>query len=209
MANDPDWYSPPTADHAPSPNEDGDYGETEPAGFAVRFGARFIDVIAVTLLGAVGGAVGGILTVVLSAVGVKHAGLQRSSGLDLGPLLTGAIAGLVYHAVAEGVGGATVGKALLGLRVKREEDFAPCGIWRGLGRNLAYYIDAFFFGLVAYSSMSNSRMQQRLGDKWASTVVVRAKSLPASAAGGVALGMCLGMAGHVLVSAIGVVIRVL
>ena len=98
-------------------------------------------------------------------------------------------------------------KAILGLRVKRAEDFAPCGLLRAAGRNLAYYIDAFFFGLVAYSAMSKSRMSQRLGDQWASTVVVQASSLPPGAAGGLGFGLGLGIAGYLVMSMLSVIVR--
>jgi uncharacterized RDD family membrane protein YckC len=52
-----------------------------------------------------------------------------------------------------------------------------CKPGAALGRELAYYIDALFFGIVAYASMNKSACQQRLGDKWAHTVVVRRRSL--------------------------------
>jgi hypothetical protein len=45
-------------------------------------------------------------------------------------------------------------------------------------RNAAYLLDGLFFGLVGYASMSKSPAQQRLGDVWGSTMVMKKKDLP-------------------------------
>jgi hypothetical protein len=45
-------------------------------------------------------------------------------------------------------------------------------------RNLAYHIDALFFGAVGYNSMEKSSLRQRYGDVWADTIVVNADELP-------------------------------
>jgi uncharacterized RDD family membrane protein YckC len=98
---------------------------------------------------------------------------------------------------------------MLGLRVRRS-DLAPCTVGAAFGRNLAYYIDSFFFGLVAYSSMSKSPRQQRLGDKWAHTVVVKSATLPAGVpAGNVGLAIALGTMAHVALSMAGVLSKLL
>jgi len=39
-------------------------------------------------------------------------------------------------------------------------------------RSVAFYLDSLFFGLIAASSMQSSELKQRLGDKWAHTIVV-------------------------------------
>jgi len=44
-------------------------------------------------------------------------------------------------------------------------------------RSLAYYIDALLFAMPAYSSMSNSPLNQRYGDRWGKTVVVKIKEI--------------------------------
>jgi len=81
-----------------------------------------------------------------------------------------------YHLTSEWIGGATVGKLALGLRV-RNAQLGRCTFVGALVRTLAYYLDALFFGLVAYLVMQESEMKQRLGDKWGNTVVVEASSL--------------------------------
>jgi uncharacterized RDD family membrane protein YckC len=209
MANQqPDWYAPPAPNASSSASPDaGEYADPEYVGFGTRFGARLIDFIVAMVCGTLGGAVGGVLAAMLAAAGVVAPGwLNRLQGLSAGSFAFGVLASLAYHGLSEGMGGASLGKLVLGLRVKRE-DLRPCGVGPALVRNLAYYIDGFFFGLVAYSVMSKSRQQQRLGDQWGHTVVVRAASLPASYRESVGLGLILGILGHVILSGAGVVVR--
>jgi uncharacterized RDD family membrane protein YckC len=161
--------------------------------------------LVVVALGAIGGLVGGTIAGLLSAFGVLQAGwAPRSGDLSVGTFALSTLAGITYHALCEGFGDATVGKALLGLRVRRES-LGPTDVGGAIVRNLAFYIDSFFFGLVAYTTMSRSEKRQRLGDKWGHTVVVRVASLPRDARRGLALGMTLGMGGHIVVSAVSVI----
>lgn len=50
----------------------------------------------------------------------------------------------------------------------------------GLVRNLAFLIDSLFFGLVGASAMGKSPTNQRYGDQWARTLVVRVADLAPS-----------------------------
>jgi uncharacterized RDD family membrane protein YckC len=59
----------------------------------------------------------------------------------------GAIAVLCYHTLSEGIGGATIGKRLVGLKVV-DESLMPCTLLQGFKRSLAFYYDGLFFGLV-------------------------------------------------------------
>ena len=45
-------------------------------------------------------------------------------------------------------------------------------------RSLAYYLDALVFGAVGYLEMQKTLMQQRHGDRWAKTIVVRTSQVP-------------------------------
>jgi len=80
----------------------------------------------------------------------------------------------VYFVVFEAVAGATIGKLLLGLRV-RYEDGSPIGIGASFARNAFRAIDAFpyFLPYVAGAmSIWNGSKRQRLGDRAAGTIVV-------------------------------------
>ena len=207
MPDDSNWYAPPADGSAPSSSSSIEAVDAEYAGFGVRAGARLIDVVMTLVFGVIGGAAGGFLTAMLAIAGVVSPGwLERIQGLSVGSFAFSLLAAATYHALAEAFGGATVGKALLGLRVVRE-DLGPCGLGGAIKRNILYFVDSLFFGLVGYSVMNNSRFQQRLGDMWGQTVVVRVASLPANLRGGVALGIALGIVGYVVIATASIVVR--
>jgi uncharacterized RDD family membrane protein YckC len=137
--------------------------------------------------------------VVLGKATKGHESLLISTGLSL-------LGTLSYHSLAESLGGATVGKAALGLRV-RSTSGGPAGVGAGVIRSLLYFIDAFFFGLVAYSFMSKSRLQQRLGDRAADTVVVNAASLPQGQRGNPLLGISIGTVAWFSCLLVGIVLK--
>lgn len=93
---------------------------------------------------------------------------QTLAGVDLAVGLAVLIG---YAAIAEWVGGATLGKQLLGLQVQTLEGTPP-GFRAALVRNIALPVDGFLFGLVAYSAIARSPLRQRVGDQWGGTVVV-------------------------------------
>jgi uncharacterized RDD family membrane protein YckC len=86
---------------------------------------------------------------------------------------------IVYYVVLEGIAGATIGKFATGIRVV-SEDGTKLG-WAGaLVRNVARVVDAFPYVLpylVGAISVWVSPTQQRLGDRWANSVVVMKESL--------------------------------
>jgi uncharacterized RDD family membrane protein YckC len=72
----------------------------------------------------------------------------------------------------EGWTGTTVGKVILGLRVKTIEN-NKITLKQSMIRNLGRLIDGLhFFHLIAIISISKSPARQRVGDKLAGTVVV-------------------------------------
>jgi len=85
----------------------------------------------------------------------------------------------MYHAVAEAMHGSTPGKMMLGITV-RSAGGGFCGFGQALKRSVAFLVDSLFFGLPAWGSMRDSPLKQRIGDKWARTIVVRSRSLDAA-----------------------------
>lgn len=180
-----------------------------PASFGRRFAARAVDTIVGFFAGAMGGLFGGFAIGVLSAVGaLDHGAVHRLSKQSIGSLAFGMLGPLVYHTLAEGLGGATVGKLACGIRVVKE-DGGPPTLVSGLLRNIAYYVDAMFFGIVAYSVMSGNALKQRLGDKWGHTAVVMATTARPEAQRGVGLPLVLAIGGWIMVAVVSAVMKVL
>lgn len=165
------------------------------AGYGIRLGARLIDVALSFILGLVGGIIGAIGIAVLAHTGrapenwAELAQEQSFWGYVFG--ITGMV---LYHWFAEGISGTTVGKLCCGLSVV-QLDGTPCGFWAAGKRNLAYLMDSLFFGLIGYESMKKTRLQQRHGDHWGKTVVVKKSDFtptPKPAALKIVLGILLG-----------------
>jgi uncharacterized RDD family membrane protein YckC len=75
--------------------------------------------------------------------------------------------------ILEGKYGRTPGKWLTGIQVLGL-DFHPCGIGRGLLRNLLKAVDGFFNFMVGIMLVALNENWQRVGDMAARTIVVRA-----------------------------------
>ena len=92
---------------------------------------------------------------------------------------------ILYFVLLEGIAGATIGKFLTGIRVVNQ-DGTKLTWSASIVRNIARIVDAFPYVvpyLVAAISVWASPIQQRLGDRWANTVVVTKESLRASVPG--------------------------
>jgi uncharacterized RDD family membrane protein YckC len=88
---------------------------------------------------------------------------------------------IFYFVLLEGIAGATIGKFLTGIRVVNQ-DGTKLTWSASIVRNIARIVDAFPYVvpyLVAAISVWASPIQQRLGDRWANTVVVTKESLRA------------------------------
>jgi uncharacterized RDD family membrane protein YckC len=81
---------------------------------------------------------------------------------------------LAYYIVMEARSGATLGKRVMKLKVVKLEGGAPLDWQASIARNILRLIDGLFFYLVGAIVVWISDKKQRLGDKVAGTVVVRA-----------------------------------
>ena len=181
-------------------------------GFGRRAGGRILDMVAGQAAGLAGGVAAGIVLAVLELTGVTQGGwadrLDHGFGFNF---LSGAVASLLGMALATAICGASPGKAMLGLRVVRTDGERP-GVVAGLIRELAYFVDSLFFGLIAKGQMDGSALQQRLGDQWAGTVVVHARTLPSGISGSTArllFGLAVGLFVQALVLAVFFVVAAL
>ena len=72
----------------------------------------------------------------------------------------------------EQVTGATIGDGIMGLKPLSLSGGKPT-VAQSLKRHLLDVADMFFFGIVAYVNIKNTKYKQRLGDVWAKTIVIR------------------------------------
>jgi uncharacterized RDD family membrane protein YckC len=181
------------------------------AGFGIRAGARIIDTVYGLALGFIGGIFAGIGLIILEQAGIVAPGWQeRMGGLNLPGWILGLFGTLVYHSLTEGMYGASLGKLICQLRVVTE-DARAITVTRALKRSLAYFWDSLFFGLVGYTAMKTSELNQRYGDRWAKTVVVRSRDMPADSKSGVeifVLAFLMGSVFWTILLALGLVLHV-
>lgn len=207
----PSWYEPPKAgyDDRGQPGQADERWRYETAGFGIRAGARIVDNIVGLVLGFIAGVVGAVVVGILAAMGVVQGDWETRIGSESGGgFLLSALGGLAYHAISEGLGGASVGKLVCGLRTIGT-DGRPCSFASALKRSIAFYVDGLFFGLVAYSAMSKSPLKQRIGDRWASTAVVRGAAVPQTATRGAAGGIVAGAIAWAALLALSTVLKCL
>ena len=145
--------------------------DAEPAGFGIRLAARLLDYLPVIVAGGMSLAVGSLFVSIPTAQ--KDLSLLNRFVLRIGAV----VAVTLYHTFSESIGGASLGKRLLGLEVV-SEDLGPATLLQGWKRSLAFLLDGFFFGAIGYNAMKNSPTRQRIGDEWAKTRVVLRRSLP-------------------------------
>ncbi len=136
-------------------------------GFAPRLVAQIID---------------GIILLILNyMIGAGTAGATSFEfyNAQAYPLLgAGFLIFLLYFVFLEGMWGATVGKMVMKIKVVRE-DGSPCGLGPAVIRNILRIIDILpFLYIIGLIFMSRSDKKQRLGDKVAKTVVVKAGAAP-------------------------------
>ncbi|HXZ28914.1 MAG TPA: RDD family protein [Terriglobales bacterium] len=104
--------------------------------------------------------------------GVTETGFSLEGPRALVPLGLALAAGFLYFWLMEGLFGATLGKAAMGIQVRRK-DASACTLAASLVRNLARLIDGLFFYLLGFFVALFSRLRQRVGDHLAGTVVVQ------------------------------------
>ena len=118
-------------------------------------------------------------TAILFVVGYIVASLTggtTSAGFQLqgAPFFLWLVLALLYYIAMEATGGATIGKRLIGLKVATLEGESPVDWRASIVRNLLRLVDGIAFYLVGAILIWTSDKKQRLGDRIAGTVVLRA-----------------------------------
>jgi uncharacterized RDD family membrane protein YckC len=186
--------------------------EIQGAEFGIRVWARLIDSLYLGFLGFVVGFFVGVFLVLLQKAGKIDPGWQaKLKGFNFISFSFGMMGAFFYHFFSEGLHGSTLGKVLCRLRVIRENG-QPSNLQGALIRNLGYYVDALFVGLIGYQSMQKSNRRQRYGDVWGKTIVVKEENIPSGSQRSVArflLAFFLASFAAGWVVALGLVLRVL
>jgi uncharacterized RDD family membrane protein YckC len=146
----------------------------EGVGFWPRVAARIMDLVVHMIVSLFTGLFMGIL-IAIAAIATNQPTsllLERMAGESFSTFITAIIGLFAYYVVCESVHGSTLGKLILSMVVV-QEDGSPCRFKSALIRNLGYYVDGLFFGLIAYSAMNRSSQRQRYGDDWAHTIVCK------------------------------------
>ncbi len=133
-------------------------------------GDRLIAVILDSLLIAIFFAVFGMWYSVERG-GITEGGFSLSGTPALLVLLICLCAGLLYYWLLEGFFGATIGKAVVGVRVIKK-DGSRCGLKPSIIRNIMRIIDGIAIYLVGFIVAIFSKLRRRVGDYAAGTVVV-------------------------------------
>jgi len=157
-------------------------GPVEGAGFLIRALARLIDLLFHYLITAMTSVAAGLFIALGAAVlGFDFdAAIKDADATTVLAHVASFLGGTCLHVASESLHGSTLGKLICGLTVIREDGSAPPGFLAGFRRELAFYVDSLFFGAVAWNKMQESLLSQRIGDKWAHTVVVHRKTVPPS-----------------------------
>lgn len=105
---------------------------------------------------------------------------------------------LAYFALAEGLFGATLGKATVGIRVATVDGRRP-GLKRALIRNLLRLLDGQIFYLVGAMVVMVTKQRQRIGDLAAGSVVIRREGPRALRIAALIVAILIAVAGGVAV----------
>lgn len=180
------------------------------AGFWIRALARMIDFILIIIVAAITGIFFGMIFYLLAAAGLLAPGwTQRIHQFSFASLGLSFLGSVLYEFFCEGIHGATLGKFCCGIRVVQENGKASN--WKGTFiRSLAYYLDGQFFGAVGYTSMSKSPLNQRYGDKWGKTAVLKTGEIAPESqrtTGRFLLGLSLGIGCYAATIAIGLLLK--
>lgn len=188
-------------------------GYTESGIQGVRFWPRVLARVIDFCLHYVFGFIAGLLFVSLLVIAAGGRPplwvLQRISHSRVPELIAGVFGWVAYQVICTSISGSTLGKLLLSMQVV-QDDGSPCRLKSAVIRELGYFVDALFFGVIGYAAMKDDPMQKRHGDDWADTIVCkRADVPPESRQGGMrfVLGLMLGAFADIAFLMMGVLIQ--
>ena len=148
---------------------------TEPEGlegvsFWPRAIARVIDYVVHYAVGFCSGTIFRIMLEIASGGRIPWRVLVKVSHIGVPLFVASVLGAAVYHIILVTVHGSSLGKLIFKM-VVLQADGSPCRLGPATIREIGYWVDSIFFGLVGYLAMQKTRQEQRYGDQWAETVV--------------------------------------
>lgn len=184
-------------------------GKFKGATFWPRAAARIVDFVLQYFVGMFAGLLFAVLLTIAAGGRPPAWVLARITHASWVVYLAGVFGMFSYSAICESIHGSTLGKLVLSLQVL-QEDGSPCRPKSAIIRELGYFVDVLFFGLVGYSRMKDTVEQQRLGDEWAHTIVCKRADVPMQSRQGAmrfVLGLTLGIFADVALLMTGVLVQ--
>jgi len=146
--------------------------------FWPRAGARLIDYVLHYCVTYAAGFLFSLLVIAASGGHMPFWVLTKFRHAGLYGFVPGVVGFVIYSVICVTMHGSTLGKRLISAVVVQESGIR-CRMVPAVVRELAYFIDSLFFGLVGYLAMQKTYQEQRYGDQWARTVVTkRANVIP-------------------------------
>jgi uncharacterized RDD family membrane protein YckC len=177
--------------------------------FWPRFLARAIDFALHAIVRIATGILFGVLLAVASGGRVPLSVLHRLSQTHLPIFIAGVLGSVAYFVICETVHGSTLGKLVLSMQVV-QEDGSRCRLKSALIRELGYFVDALFFGIIGYFAMKDEAEHQRYGDQWADTIVCKRYDVPPGSrqdGARFALALMLGIFAYMAILMVGLLIQ--
>lgn len=173
--------------------------------FWPRVAARVIDTVVHYFTGYGTGWMFGKMMVIAANGHVPRAVILKLRHPGLSLFFFAILGFVLYQVICTSVCGSTIGKKILSMVVV-QEDGSPCRFKSAVVRELGYFVDSLFFGLIGYTAMQNTEQQQRHGDEWAHTIVCWHSLIPAEKLRGTdrfVLAVLFGLMANVAVRLIG------
>ena len=140
--------------------------------FWPRAFARVIDFAVHYLVAFIAGTLFGFLLTIAAGGQPPIWILRRMLHIRFPVFVAGLLGSTAYQVGCTSVHGSTLGKLVLSLRVV-QDDGTRCRLKSAIIRELGYFVDALFFGIIGYAAMKGDPRQQRHGDRWAQTLVCK------------------------------------
>jgi uncharacterized RDD family membrane protein YckC len=177
--------------------------------FWPRLLARVIDILVHYIATVLAGLLFALILAVAAGGAPPVRVLQRTFQNNFPAFVAGLLGLFAYNVICTSVQGSTLGKLLLSMQVI-QDDGSPCRPKSAIIRELGYFVDALFFGLIGYYAMREDPEQKRHGDEWADTIVCKRAQVPsASRRPGMqfVLGFLLGIAADIALLMTGLLIQ--